>query len=272
MASPSRSPSIGGRAVALLESRRAPEAADLVRRYGGEPWPIPVMRETPVENEAESLAALRQLCASGTDAVICLTGVGTRALFGLATEHGLEPELRRACEQAIIVVRGPKPTAVLRELGVRIDRTAPAPNTSAEVLAVIAADALRRAAVQLYGLPDPLLMDGLQARDIDVLPLPVYKYAFPEDLSPVLDFLRSERRADVLVVTSANQVRNLFDIAEVNGLGGALQSKLAGVAVASVGPVSTKTIEEYGLRVAIQPENSTLGALIREIARHYGGA
>jgi uroporphyrinogen-III synthase len=258
--------------VALLESRRAAEAADLVRRYGGTPISIPVLRETPLENEVESLAALRTLCAGGTDALILLTGVGTRALFAMASAHSLEAELRSACDRALVVVRGPKPTAALRELGVRIDRTAAPPNTSAEVLASIAADPVKRAAVQLYGTPDPLLMDGLRARGVDVLELPVYRYGFPEDLTAVLSFLRSDTKPDVLAVTSANQLRNLFDIADVHGLGDALARKLEGIAVASVGPVSAKAVEEHGLRVTMQPENATLGALIREIARHFSAS
>ncbi|MBV8085592.1 MAG: uroporphyrinogen-III synthase [Chloroflexi bacterium] len=271
MSTPSN-PSIGGRTVALLESRRATEAADLVRRYGGKPLSLPVLREAPLDNDTESRAALRQLCSSGTDALILLTGVGTRALFDLATKYELGTKLRAVCKKALVVVRGPKPTAVLRELKVRIDRTAESPNTSEEVLAAIAQDPIKRAAVQLYGSPDPLLMDGLRSRGIEVLELPVYRYGFPQNLEPVLSFLRGGDKPDVLAVTSANQVRNLFDIADINGLSDALREKLDGVAVASVGPVSAKGIEEHGLTVAIQPENPTLGALIREIARHCSGA
>jgi uroporphyrinogen-III synthase len=261
--------SIGGRTVALLESRRATEGADLVRRYGGKPLSLPVLRETPLDNDTECRAALRQLCSSGTDALILLTGVGTRALFELATKYELEAKLRAACKKALVVVRGPKPTAVLRELKVRIDRTADSPNTSAEVLAAIADDPIKRAAVQLYGSPDQLLMDGLNARGIEILELPVYRYGFPENLAPVLSFLQGRDKPDVLAVTSANQVRNLFDIADMKGLADELRQRLEGVAIASVCPVSTKAIEEHGLSVAIQPENPTLGALIREIARHF---
>jgi len=106
-----------GRTVVLLEARRAKEVADLVRRYGGQPWSVPAMQELPPDDTSESVARLRELCEQGTDLVICLTGVGTRAMFELAGQLGLEQRVRDIFDQAIVTVRGPKPTAVLRELG-----------------------------------------------------------------------------------------------------------------------------------------------------------
>ena len=183
-----------GRTVVLLEARRAAEAADLVRRYGGEPWSTPAMREVPLDNSAESLERLQRLCQDGSDVVICLTGVGTRALFGLAADNGLEDRLREVFDTALVVVRGPKPTAVLREKGVRIDRTAAEPNTSRQVLEVIANDSFSRAAVQLYGGPDPDLVNGLKARSVEVLEIPVYKWALPENLAPLKELIAGGRR------------------------------------------------------------------------------
>ena len=265
-------PSLAGKTIVLLESRRAREAADLVRRYGGEPWSVPVMREAPLENRTATSAALRQLIADGAGVIICLTGVGSRALFDAAREEGLEQELRRVFEQAIVVVRGPKPSAALRELGVRIDRFAAEPNTSAEVLTAADGIAPATVAVQLYGQPDPLLSDGLGARGHHVLELPIYRYALAEDLGPVRQFLSGSGRADALAVTSATQLHNLFQIAENEGQTETLEATLRRIPLASIGPVASAAIREHGLEVTIQPEHASMGALIREIARHFGTA
>ena len=41
--------SFEGKRVLALESRRAPEIAELIRRQGGEPFVAPSMREVPIE-------------------------------------------------------------------------------------------------------------------------------------------------------------------------------------------------------------------------------
>ena len=184
-----KDPSLGGRTIALLESRRAKEIAELVHRYDGVPWSVPAMREAPLDDRSESVQRLKQLCADGTEVMICLTGVGTRALFELAAELGLEERLRAVFDAAIVVIRGPKPRVVLRELGVRIDRTAEPPNTSDEVLAALAGDRFQKVAVQLYGEPDALLRAGLEARGAQVLDLPLYRWALPDDVLPIVDFI-----------------------------------------------------------------------------------
>jgi len=262
--------SLAGRTIALLESRRAQEAADLVRRYGGEPWSVPVMRELPLEQQSLSAEALLALCADGAEGVIFLTGVGTRALFRLASELRVGEDLRALLHRAVVAVRGPKPTAALRDLGIRIDRSAAEPFTSQEVLEALAGDQLPRVAVQLYGASDPGLVSGLQARGASVLELPVYRWALPEDLGPAHDFLDDPSRADALAVTSASQVHNLYAIAEERGQADSLDLALHSLVLAAVGPVAARSLEEHDLTVTVQPEHPSMGALIRELARYFG--
>jgi uroporphyrinogen-III synthase len=260
---------LGGRTVALLEARRAREIADLVRRYGGEPWSVPTMQELPPDDNAESVARLRELCAAGADAIVCLTGVGTRAMFELAGQLGLEERLREVFDGAVVAVRGPKPTAVLRELGVRIDRAAAEPNTSQEVLAALANDGFQRVAVQLYGGPDQELRNGLQARGAAVLELPLYRWAMPTDLAPMRELVDHPDRASALAVTSATQMRNLFSLAGKEGKSETLRDGLRGLVVAAVGPVAANAVRDHGIQVDVQPEHPHMGTMIRDLARHF---
>lgn len=266
---PARHAGLAGRTVALLEARRASELADLVRRYGGEPWSVPSMREVPLEADAGSAAALRELCAGGADTVICLTGVGTRALFKLAAELGLEAQLRQALQRAHVVVRGPKPQAALRELGVRIDRAASSPHTSRQVLEALADVPLGRVAVQLYGGPDPELRTGLEARGASVLEIPLYRWALPHDVGPMLDFVDHAAEVDALAVTSATQVHNLFAVAQAHGREPALRAGLRRLTIAAVGPVAALALAEHGVAVAVQPQHPSMGAMVRDLADHF---
>jgi uroporphyrinogen-III synthase len=257
--------------VVLLEARRAAELADLVRRYGGEPWSVPAMQEVPLDDTSESVARLRELCEQGTDVFIALTGVGTRRLYELAEQLGLEQRLREVWDKAIVAVRGPKPAAVLRELGVRIDRTAAEPDTSHEVLASLANDTFERAAIQLYGGPDVELRQGLEARGAKVLELPLYRWALPDDTSPMVELIDGLDRADALAVTSATQIHNLFAVATQAGKEAQLQDGLRKLAVAAVGPVAGAGLREHGVEAAVVPEHPHMGTMVRELARHFGG-
>jgi uroporphyrinogen-III synthase len=269
---PTRNRELAGRTVVLLEARRARELAGLVRRYGGEPWSVPCMQELPPDDASESVARLRQLCAEGTDLIVCLTGVGARRMFELAAQLDLEPRLRQVFDQAIVAVRGPKPVAVLRELGVRIDRAAPEPNTTRNVLDALAGDTFRRAAVQLYGGPDDELRHGLEARGAAVLELPLYKWALPADLGPIRELFDGLDRVDALCVTSATQVHNLFAVADSDGRAGPLRDGLNGVVVAAVGPVAASGLRDHGVHVDVQPEHPHMGTMVRDLARHLAGA
>ena len=69
-----------GLRVLSLESRRSAEIETLIRKQGGEPFVAPSMRETPLEENAEAIRFAESLLNGEFDAVILLTGVGTRML------------------------------------------------------------------------------------------------------------------------------------------------------------------------------------------------
>src|ERR1035438_8108943 len=72
--------SFRGLRVLALESRRAAEMEQLIRKQQGDPFVAPSMREIPLADNAEAFAFAEQLFAGGFDMVILLTGVGTRQL------------------------------------------------------------------------------------------------------------------------------------------------------------------------------------------------
>ena len=96
-----------------------------------------------------------------------------------------------------VVARGPKPTAALKELGVRVNVSVPEPNTWRELLAALDRElpppAMRdlRIAVQEYGAPGAELLAGLQERGAVVTRVPVYRWALPEDMEPLRAAIRS---------------------------------------------------------------------------------
>jgi uroporphyrinogen-III synthase len=248
--------------VAFLEGRRATELADLIQRHHGQPLPAPCLRELHSPDSPTLQADLQRALDQPLVVAIFLTGVGTATIFEAAAHGGREAALRQRLAQATVVVRGPKPSAVLRKLGVRIDLTAPAPNTSAEVLSVLESLDLRgkRVLVQLYGEPNPALTRTLTGRGADVVELAPYVWDRPVDPRPVLRLLDGldAGQVDVLLVTSQAQVDNLLDVARDAGR----KPRLDGVAIGAQGPVAAAALSRRGIRVSFQPTHGHMGALV----------
>jgi uroporphyrinogen-III synthase len=260
-----------GRVVAFLEARRASELADLIRRHGGVPYPAPCLGETHRPDAPELVAAVDALCRDDVAVVVFLTGVGTETLFAAARLQGRTAELLAALGRKLVVARGPKPTAVLRRLGVRLDRVTVEPHTTAEVLAALERHELagRTVAVQLHGGPSPELLAGLERRGARVLAIRPYAWERPADPGPVLRLIGDLHagRVAVLAATSAAQVENLFAIAAEHGQTVQLRRALARVPVAAQGPVCAAAFARAGVPVAVQPAHGHLGALVLAIAR-----
>src|SRR5215468_8779631 len=104
--------SFEGRRVLALESRRAGEMAELIRKQGGVPFVAPAMREAPVAANDAVFAFADRLDAGDFDMMVLLTGVGARQLRRVIGDRFIEG-LRRIP----IAARGPKPVAALREMG-----------------------------------------------------------------------------------------------------------------------------------------------------------
>jgi len=256
------------RVVAFLEGRRSAELADLIDRHNGVPLAAPCLREVHSPDSPVLQSSISATLAVDLDVAIFLTGVGTTTVFESASRMGRDDLLRKRLEAATVVVRGPKPTAVLRKLHVRIDLIAPPPNTSAEVLSALQPLDLtgKSVAVQLYGEPNPSLTQALRARGAEVFELAPYVWDRPVDPAPILRLLDAlDRQAvDALLITSQAQVDNLFGVAHEF----ARTPDLRRVAIGAQGPVAEAALSRFGLSVAFRPAHGHMGALVLAAADH----
>lgn len=256
----------------------------LIERHGGVATIAASMREVPLENNTAVFEFLDQLLAGEFAAVIFMTGVGARALLEVVESKLDRATFFEALQRCCVVVRGPKPTAVLREWGVRIDHRAPEPNTWRELLSVIdgglnfpaaisattgsAEQPLRdrTIAIQEYGLPSAELYSALVERGASVLPVPVYRWELPTDTAPLEAAIRSAVAGefDVLLFTSAQQIRNVLEIAERLGLRDSFLAATQRCRVGSIGPTCSEALREAGLHIDLEPSHPHMGHLVRE--------
>jgi len=257
-----------GKRVLSLESRRAAEMGELIRKQGGNPFVAPSMREVAVEESAPVFAFADRLFAGEFEMVILLTGVGTRQLHRVLAPRHPDPALAEALGRLTLVARGPKPAAALREMGISPALIAGEPNTWREVLAVTEGRPERRVAVQEYGRPNPELVEGLRARGAEVTTVRVYQWDLPEDTAPLQEAARrlAAGEFDIVLFTTAMQMAHLARVAAGQGIEPAMLAGLRNAVVGSIGPTTTEALEEFGVTPGFEPSHPKMGFLVREAA------
>ena len=259
--------------VCTFESRRAEEMCSLISRQGCLPLSAPSMREIPIEHNPEAIEIIQGFLAQKFDAIILLTGVGTEALFDVARSQGLYDELIHVMTKTPIIVRGPKPAAVLSKVGLKYVVRAPEPNTWRELLTAID-DAKfelngKRVVVQEYGLPNIRLYNELQNRGVTVTACPVYRWALPENTEPLESAIRqtAEGKVDAVLFTSANQVSSVLTVAERIGVLDHFRAATSGrTLVVSIGPTCSEALIDNGFDVHAEASPPKMGQLARAAA------
>ena len=261
--------SFTGMRVLSLESRRAVEMAELIRRQGGEPVVAPSMREAPLEENEEAFRFAERLFGGEFDMMILLTGVGTRLLNKvLATRYPAE-RFAQALRSITVVARGPKPIAALREMQVPVTIAAPEPNTWRELVAALQGRPEKRIAVQEYGRSNIGLLEALRQRGAAVDTVRVYQWDLPENTAPLREAARRLAAGEFQAVlfTTSIQIAHLLRVAAEAGIEDAVLAGLRRAVVGSIGPTTTEALEEAGVRPDLEPTHPKMGFLVQETAQ-----
>jgi uroporphyrinogen-III synthase len=264
-----------GRTVLAFESRRSVEIAKLITSYGGRATVVPATKEVPASNSADVQRFVTALLAGKLSLVIFMTGVGTRALARAIEPFCSREQFAAALSQTSVLARGPKPVAALKELGVPITWGVPEPNTWHEILDVLDDNKVplqgRTVAVQEHGIPSPQLIDGLQERGAESLTVHVYDWALPDDLAPLKNAIEAlqQGRVDVVLFTAAVQVYHLMQVVEQMNVREPVIAALNRARVASIGPVTSGALAEYGIAVRFEPTHPKMGFLVKEVAEQW---
>jgi uroporphyrinogen-III synthase len=252
--------------IAILESRLGEQLAELVVKRGGEPFHAPALAELPDLDPGKIAALVRSLEERPAKLAVFQTGVGTKALFAATDSLGLSAKFLQLLEKTAVAARGPKPTGALRSRGVRIDYSAADPFTTHEVLESISDLDLKgsRVIVQRHGTANVELDRALEARGAEVLEIPTYRWSLPKDTRPLENLIGALERGEMhaAVFTNAEQVRNLFAVAQRMDRGKALKDSLNRTLVASIGPVASAALREYEVKVGLESSPPKLGALM----------
>jgi uroporphyrinogen-III synthase len=263
-----------GLRVGALESRMATEMERFIIRHGGVPLVAPSMNERPLSENPHALECAQALLDGQIDLVVLLTGVGFRTLLEVAQTRYPLQAITAALRNTVLVVRGPKPAMVVKELGLQPNILVPEPNTWRDTLSALDAsypDGLQglRIAVQEYGVSNTEFLEGLRERGAEVRPVPVYRWTLPEDIAPLKNLLQQimDGEVQVLLITNAVQVEHLINVLGEDEKINHFRKALHRMMVASIGHVASERLRHYGFPVDLEPSHPKMGILVKEASQ-----
>ena len=249
----------------------------MIERHGGNPLMAPALREIPIplQNNEAVYRFGAKLILHQLDILILMTGVGTAALFDIVKTRHAVPDILEGLKKTIVVARGPKPLVALKSIGVEASITVPEPNTWQDVIATL--DYYRpvrglRIAIQEYGAPNAEMIRDLESRGATVFPVPIYRWALPEDTGPLMAAIYEvvEGKVDVLLITNAAQIDHAMQLAREAGLSDRFTEACAKLVVGSIGPTASERLRQYDIRVDYEPSHPKMGVLVKEVSERVG--
>lgn len=264
-----RGADFGGLRVLSLESRRADQMEQFIRRHGGEPFVAPSVKEIPFEQHDEVFGWAERLFAGEFDSIVLMTGAGLAFLNDMLAERYPRDAFAAALRRVTIVSRGPKPVVVLHEMGVTPTVIVPEPNSWREIVPILAGRPERRITIQEYGRPNAELIAALKALGAEVSAIAIYRWALPDDAGPLREAVRriASRECDVVLFTTSIQLIHLLDVARDMGRLTEVRQALAeDLAIGSVGPVMDATLADCGFTPDIVPAHPKMAVLVRTAA------
>ena len=228
-----------GKRVLVTRSRtQAGTLSALLTAHGAEAVELPTIAVEPLADTSALDAALAEL--GSFDWVIFTSANGVDTVFGRLAASGKDA---RAFSHARVAAIGPATAEALVVRGITADLM-PTAYTSRSVANSFAALDISGARILLprADIAPPTLPDGLRQMGAAVTEISAYHTAIPADAAAVAKETLASGTIDAVTFTSSSTVRNL-----VSMLGGA--ALINECKVISIGPVTSRTASELGVRV-----------------------
>jgi uroporphyrinogen III methyltransferase/synthase len=241
----------GQRVVVTRAAHQAEELARPLRALGAEVILLPVIGFSPPLDPRPLQEAVRNLDRYGW---IIFSSVNAVAAVATELPVGAKPPRAR------IAVVGSATRQAVEKLGWWVD-VVPAKFVAEDLAAEIPEESLRavRVLIPAAAVTRDVLARELANKGAVVDIVEAYRNVMPEEArEQARRVFVTESKPDWVTFTSSSAVDNLIAIIGTNGL--------AGVKIASIGPVTSASIEAHGLKVDAQPEEHTIAALVRVMA------
>lgn len=246
----------GKRILITRAHEQAAALAEPLRELGAEVIAIPAIEIQPPQSYGPLDRALKKV---ETYDWLLLTSVnGVQAMLRRMEKLGIAPSLLRGL---CICTIGPATQAEIERAGLKVDVV------PAKYVAEAVVEALRR---QIHG-KKVLLVRAKVARDViprelgaegaEVDVVEAYQTVLPKTSRARLKEVLAdpERRPHIVTFTSSSTAKNFIALLDGN------PKPLAGIRIASIGPVTSETLQAIGLRPEIEASAYTTEGLVEAI-------
>ncbi len=254
---------LAGRRIVI--TRRPEQARDLrqaLRRQGARVLEFPTIALAPPRSWKPLDAALDRL--GEYDWAVFTSANGVEVFFARLRR---KKKSARRLKSLWIAAIGPSTAAALRAHGLRPD-VVPSEYRAEGLLRALGRKSARwrgkrvllaRAAKAREVLPQELRRRGAR---VDVVE--AYRTVLPRVSRKRLRRFFGPQKPDAITFTSSSTVKNFFALLGPR----TARQALDGVAVATIGPVTSRTARELGLRIAVEARQYTIPGLVRALTAH----
>lgn len=259
-------PLFGMRVMVTRARPQASELADAIESLGGEPCEFPVIDIREPQDEPTIEAIRTSLEQAESYQWLMFTSVnGVDYFFRYLRQFGID---MRRFHAARIVAVGPKTAEALAAKGLTVEELPV--QFHAESLLDRVSDWLKpgdRALLPRGDLAREVLPKELRAKGVEAVEIDVYETVIADTQDDLaLEWLR-EGGIHMITFTSSSTVTNLLEVLRRRGVKEPIEL-LKKIPLASIGPITTKTIEEFGLHATVEAESSTLDSLLTAITAY----
>jgi uroporphyrinogen-III synthase len=255
-------PLAGKRILVTRAHRQAEGLSSRLRELGAEVIEAPVIEIRPPDSFEELDAALNEILQY--DWLILTSVNGVEALFSRLDPLGLSVDSLQHLKIAAI---GPATEERIQDHGLVVD-IVPQKYVAEDVVRSLRKQVkgervlLARARVARDVIPEELRNAGAR---VDVVE--VYQTVVPENAKEMLEkVFRQAELPHVITFTSSSTVKNFLSTI----LGTEIPSKLSKIKLASIGPVTSETLREFGMPVHVEGDEYTMDGLAQAIVRMFG--
>ncbi|MGE5570362.1 MAG: uroporphyrinogen-III synthase [Rhodospirillales bacterium] len=246
----------GIRIVVTRAREQAGELSAKLARLGAEVIEFPTIEIRPAEDYRPLEDAIRRIASYDW---IIFTSVNGVRFFA---EHMRSCGVNMAALLARICAIGPATRRAVEALGLKVDLMPPQYVAESLVAAFEGEDlAGKRILIPRAAVARDVAPEALASRGARVDVVEAYRTAAPDDApARAAEIFGGARKPDWITFTSSSTVTNFVAAAGA--------ASLAGVRVASIGPVTTATARRHGIDVTVEASKFTTDGLIEAILQY----
>jgi uroporphyrinogen III methyltransferase/synthase len=252
-------PLSGKRVVIPRAADQARDTAAALRDRGAAPIALPMIEVSPPPDQARFRQAVSEM--HGYEWILFTSG---NAVEQLRLELERTGRDARAFGSARVGVVGSKTAEALLRLGIKADVVAQEFVGEGLAAAVLAASTPKRVLLLRALRAREVVPDALRAKGCEVDVVAAYETKPLTVSGRELGERIEQGKVDAILFTSSSTVTSTLD-----ALGPQGQALLARITLASIGPVTTRTLEAVGLTASVQASVYTVDGLLDALEAHY---